>query len=420
MFVDVADIFVKGGDGGNGAVAFHREKYVAAGGPDGGDGGKGGNVILEVDKNLATLMDFRYKKKYSAQNGSDGSGARMRGKDGADLIIKVPDGTVVKDKESGRVICDLSGDVTSFVAARGGKGGWGNTRFATATRQTPNFAKSGRKGQAREITLELKLIADVGLVGFPNVGKSTILAAVSDARPKIGNYHFTTLTPNLGVVNVFDGQMVMADIPGIIEGANTGIGLGHEFLRHIERTRLLIHVVDVSGSEGRNPIDDFNIINDEISRYSDILKDKKQIVAANKTDIGGEYLEEFTKYVEGLGLEVFPISAAARIGTDELVRHAYSMLSDIPVPVFEAEAPAEPEPIEIDTSFDVTVQDGVYTVSGESVELLVNSTNFNDTESLAYFQRMLRKSGIIARLEEMGINDGDTVSIDEIEFDYYR
>jgi len=420
MFVDIATIFVKGGDGGNGAVAFHREKYVAAGGPDGGDGGKGGSVILTVDTNLSTLMDFRYKKKYAAGNGSDGTGGKMRGRDGADLIIKVPNGTIVKDAESGRVICDLSGTTTSFVAAHGGKGGWGNTRFATATRQTPNFAKSGRKGQAREIILELRLIADVGLIGFPNVGKSTLLSVVSDAKPKIGNYHFTTLNPNLGVVNVFDGQMVMADIPGIIEGANEGIGLGHEFLRHVERTRLLIHVVDVSGCEGRNPIDDFKLINEELKKYSTQLADKKQIVAANKADVSDQYIEQFSEYIKSLGLELFVISAATRNGTDELIKHAYTLLQDIPIPVFEAEAPEQSEPVQIDTSFEIELDDDVYVISGESVELLVNSTNFDDVESLSYFQRMLRKSGIIAKLEEMGITDGDTVRIDDVEFDYYR
>ncbi len=420
MFVDEAKIFVKGGDGGNGAVAFHREKYVAAGGPDGGDGGCGGSVVLTVDTNMSTLMDFRYKKKYVAGNGMDGTGGRMKGKDGVDLIINVPDGTVVKDAESGRVICDLSGDTSSFTIARGGKGGWGNARFATATRQTPNFAKAGRKGQIREIILELKLIADVGLVGFPNVGKSTLLSVVSDAKPKIGNYHFTTLNPNLGVVNVFDGQMVMADIPGIIEGANEGVGLGHDFLRHIERTRLLMHIVDISGCEGRNPIDDFNLINNELKKYSEKLSDKLQIVVANKIDVTDMYLEEFKKYIESLGLELFVISAYAKKGTDELVKRAYTLLQDIPVPVFEAEAAPEPEQVTIDTSFEIEVDDDVYIVTGESIELLVNSTNFEDTESVSYFQRMLRKSGIIARLEEMGINDGDTVRINDLEFDYYR
>lgn len=420
MFVDEAQIFVKGGDGGNGAVAFHREKYVAAGGPNGGDGGNGGSVIITIDTNMSTLMDFRYKKKYVADNGNDGSGARMKGKDGEDLIIKVPDGTIVKDTETNRIICDLSGDNSSFIVAHGGKGGWGNARFATPTRQTPNFAKAGRKGQVREITLELKLIADVGLVGFPNVGKSTLLSVVSDAKPKIGNYHFTTLNPNLGVVNVFDGQMVIADIPGIIEGANEGVGLGHDFLRHIERTRLLIHMVDVSGCEGRNPIDDFKLINSELQKYSDKLYDKVQIVAANKIDVNDSYLEEFKTYIESLGLEFFAISAATRKGTDALIKRAYTILQDIPVPVFEVEAEPILEPVTIDTSFEIELDDDVYVVSGESVELLLKSTNFDDTESVSYFQRMLRKSGIIAKLEEMGITDGDTVRIVDLEFDYYR
>jgi len=419
MFVDVAKIMVKAGNGGNGAVAFHREKYVNAGGPDGGDGGRGGDVVIVVDTNLATLMDFRYKKKYSAQNGADGGGSNMSGRGGEDLIIRVPKGTLIKDALSEKIIADLSGDDDKFIAARGGRGGWGNAHFATPTRQAPNFAKSGTIGQSREIVLELKLIADVGLIGFPNVGKSTILSIVSDARPKIANYHFTTLVPNLGVTMVGDGSMVLADIPGIIEGASCGVGLGHEFLRHIERTRLLIHVVDVSGCEGRSPIEDFDLINEELEKYSAKLAKKQQIIAANKTDISREHLDEFTSVMEQRGYKVFEISAATNTGLTELMNYSYNILQTIPVEEFEIEE-IEDASVAVDQTFTVTVEDDLYIVAGEGVELLVNSTNFNDVDSLSYFQRVLRKKGVIDELEKAGIKEGDTVQIDEIEFDYYR
>lgn len=420
MFVDIANITVKGGHGGNGAVAFHREKYVAAGGPDGGDGGRGGSVILKVDTNLATLMDFRYKKKYVAENGKDGSGLRMKGKSGENLVILVPLGTLVKDAATNRIIADLNSVDSEFVAAKGGNGGWGNAHFSTATRQTPNFAKSGKPGQEREIVLELKLIADIGLLGFPNVGKSTLLSVVSDARPKIANYHFTTLIPNLGVVKMFDNNIIMADIPGIIEGANEGVGLGHEFLRHIERTKLLIHVVDVSGCEGRNPIEDFDLINSELEKYSSVLAQKTQIIAANKTDVSTEMLQEFTEAMENRGFKVFPISAATNQGVRELLQYAYEKLQDIPEPVFEIE---EIEAIveELSDDFEVFVDDeGVYNVVGEQAEYIVNSTNFDDFESLNYFQRVLRKKGIIDLLEAEGIKDGDIVRMADVEFEYYR
>lgn len=420
MFVDIAEITVKAGNGGNGAVAFHREKYVAAGGPDGGDGGRGGNVVCVVDTNLSTLMDFRYKKVYSAHNGEDGRGSKMNGKNADDLIIKVPKGTIIKDSASGKIIADLSESDSRFVVAKGGNGGWGNAHFATPTRQTPNYAKSGRKGQERVITLELKLIADVGLLGFPNVGKSTILSMVSDARPKIANYHFTTLVPNLGVAKIGDGSMVLADIPGIIEGASEGTGLGHQFLRHIERTRLLIHVVDVSGCEGRNPTDDFHLINSELLKYSPVLAEKTQIIAANKTDISKENLENFTEEMEKEGYKVFPISAATGEGIKELMYYAYNMLDEIPVYEFEIEE-IEDNDGTLDESFTVELMpDGVYEVRGEGVELLVNSTNFDDVDSLNFFQRMLRRKGIIDELEKMGINDGNTVRIDDVEFEFYR
>lgn len=420
MFVDVANITVKGGHGGNGAVAFHREKYVAAGGPDGGDGGRGGSVVLKVDTNLATLMDFRYKKKYVAENGRDGTGLRMRGKSGNDLVIFVPPGTLVKDAATGKIIADLNAADSEFVAAKGGNGGWGNAHFSTATRQTPNFAKSGKPGQEREIVLELKLIADIGLLGFPNVGKSTFLSVVSDARPKIANYHFTTLIPNLGVVKMFEKNIIIADIPGIIEGANEGVGLGHEFLRHVERTKLLIHVVDVSGCEGRDPVEDFELINSELEKYSAALALKPQIIAANKTDITSENLADFTRTMEDRGYKVFPISAATRSGVDELLKYAYECLQNIPDTEFEIEEILASEP-EVSDEFEVFVDDdGVYNVFGEQAEYIVNSTNFDDYESLNFFQRVLRKKGIIDLLEDAGIRDGDTVRMADAEFDYYR
>lgn len=420
MFVDIANITVKGGHGGNGAVAFHREKYVAAGGPDGGDGGRGGSVILKVDTNLATLMDFRYKKKYIAQNGKDGSGLKMKGKSGDDLVIFVPLGTLVKDAATNKIIADLNNVDSEFVAAKGGNGGWGNAHFSTATRQTPNFAKSGKPGQERQIILELKLIADIGLLGFPNVGKSTLLSVVSDARPKIANYHFTTLIPNLGVVKMFDNNIIMADIPGIIEGANEGVGLGHEFLRHIERTKLLIHVVDISGCEGRNPVEDFDLINGELEKYSKILAEKPQIIAANKIDISDENLEVFTKTMENRGFKVFPISAAANKGISELLKYAYDKLQEIPVPEFEIEE-VEADVEELSDNYEVFVDDdGVFNVVGEQAEYIVNSTNFEDFESLNYFQRVLRKKGIIDLLEAEGIRDGDIVRMADAEFEYYK
>lgn len=419
MFIDVAHITVVAGNGGNGCVSFRREKYVPAGGPDGGDGGDGGNVVLVADKSLATLMDLRYKKKYKAQNGEDGKGKKMFGQKGEDLIIKLPVGTLVKVSGTENIIADLSEDGACFIAAKGGRGGWGNARFATATRQTPNFAKSGTRGQTRDITLELKLIADVGLLGFPNVGKSTLLSVVSNARPKIADYHFTTLVPNLGVVNVGGASFIMADIPGIIEGASEGVGLGHDFLRHIERTRLLIHVVDVSGCEGRNPIEDFDAINAELEKYSPVLAQKPQIIAANKTDISQELLSQFTEEMERRGYKVFPVSAATRRGVDDLLNYAYNRLMEIPVPKFEVvEDEAEPEISK--TDFTVTVEDGVYYVEGECVYNLVNSTNFNDHESLAYFQRTLRRLGIIDELEKQEISDGDLVNLYDVEFEYYK
>lgn len=424
MFTDKAKVYIKAGNGGNGAIAFHREKYIAAGGPDGGDGGKGGNVIMRAEPGLSTLMDFKYKRKYLAENGGDGSGKRCTGKRGADIILNVPQGTVVRDFESGRIIADVSELGRDYVLARGGNGGWGNAHFATATRQTPNFAKNGQKGAEREITLELKLLADVGLVGFPNVGKSTLLSKTTKADPKIANYHFTTLSPNLGVVELGEHMsFVLADIPGIIEGASEGVGLGHEFLRHIERTRLLIHVVDVSAIEGRNPIEDFDVINEELAKYNPALAELPQIVAANKTDIiqDEELYSSFLEEMKKRGKSVFEISAATGKGVWELMKKSYTELSKLPpIQVFEPEMDIE-EDAYIDTTdkgYEITKQDGIYVISGSWIEAVGGSVNFSDEESLQFFQRALRNRGVIDALLEEGIKEGDTVQIGDLQFDF--
>lgn len=420
MFVDVAKILIEAGNGGNGLVSFHREKYVAAGGPDGGDGGSGGSVIFQADDNLATLMDFRYKKKYKAENGGDGKAGRGFGKKGEDIIIRVPCGTLVRNVKTGGVIADLTDNGQQFVAARGGNGGFGNVHFATPTRQVPRFAKPGQKGEALEVQLELKLLADVGLIGFPNVGKSTLLSKVSDARPKIANYHFTTLEPNLGVVRMGpEESFVIADIPGLIEGAHQGVGLGHEFLKHVERTRLLIHVVDVSGVEGRNPVEDFDAINEELVKYSGRLGETRQLVAANKTDLqlNPELEHVFAEEMERRGYEVFRLSAATGQGIKELIQRAYQELQSIPkMPLCEIEEivnqPEEEEDFRI-------VRDGdLFIVEGSYIEYLINSINFEDNESLQYFQNTLKRKGIVEALEEAGIQEGDTVRMYELEFDF--
>lgn len=420
MFVDVAKVFIKAGKGGDGAVSFHREKYIAAGGPDGGDGGKGGNVMFQVDDNLATLLDFRMKRKYIAPNGDNGTGKRSSGKDGTNILIKVPRGTLIKDAETGALIADMSGD-EPFVAAKGGRGGWGNARFATPTRQAPRFAKPGQAGEERTITLELKLIADVGLIGFPNVGKSTLLSVVSKARPKIANYHFTTLTPNLGVVYVDEGQsFVAADIPGIIEGAADGAGLGHDFLRHIERCRLLLHLVDISGSEGRDPVEDFDTINSELKNYSAELAKRPQIVVANKTDIlvEGDNLQRLRQRAEELGWLFFEISAAAQQGLQELIYAVWGELKKLPpVVIYEADYVA-PSTFTTEEDIIITVEDGVYYVTGQHIERIFGSVNLTDYESRMYFERTLRKSGLFAMLEERGIQEHDTVNVCGLEFEY--
>ena len=421
MFVDIAKIKIKAGNGGNGAVTFRREKYVAAGGPDGGDGGRGGNIVFRVDDNLSTLADFRYKRKYVAPNGENGSGGRKNGRGGEDLIIKVPRGTIIKEVESGAVMADMS-DMDEFIAAKGGKGGWGNPHFATPTRQVPRFAKSGIPGEEWEVTLELKLLADVGLLGFPNVGKSTLVSVVSQAKPIIANYHFTTLTPVLGVVSLGEGSsFVMADIPGLIEGAGDGVGLGHEFLRHVDRCRLLVHIVDAAGSEGRDPIEDFEIINKELEKFDPELAKRPQIVAANKIDLASdEQLENLRNYFEGKGYEFHTICAPITEGTSELISAVWNKLQTLPpIKKYEAEAiPLEMFEKQNDKGFTIHVEDDVYFVEAPWLLKILQRTDLDDYESLQYFQRILISSGIIDALRERGICEGDTVSIYDLEFDF--
>ena len=423
MFVDVAKIRIKAGRGGDGHIGFHREKYVASGGPDGGDGGKGGDIVFVVDNHMATLLDFRYKRKYVAADGEPGGTKRCFGKDGADTVIKVPRGTLIKDGETGALIHDMSDD-KPFIAARGGKGGWGNAHFATPTRQAPRFAKPGMEGDERFILLELKLIADVGLIGFPNVGKSTLLSMISAARPKIANYHFTTLAPNLWVVFVSEGSsFVCADIPGIIEGAAEGAGLGHDFLRHIERCRLLVHLVDVSGSEGRDPVEDLDTINSELHRYSEALAQRPQIIVANKCDIldpDSDNLARLQARADQLGCPLFRLSAAANQGVKELVYHVWTQLEKLPpVEVFEPEMSLdEPAPVE-ERDIQITRgDDAVFYVTGAWVEKIVGSVNFDEYESRMYFERTLRKAGVFDMLEARGIKEKDTVDVLGIQFEY--
>lgn len=425
MFVDQAKIYIKAGDGGDGAVSFHREKYVAAGGPDGSDGGKGGDIVFVVDDNISNLIDFRYKRKYVAEKGQNGGAKNCSGRNAPDLVVKVPRGTVVKEIKSGRILADLSTDEPAVIA-HGGKGGRGNAHFATSTRQIPKFAKPGFRGDEYEVMLELKLIADVGLVGFPNVGKSTLISVVSAAKPKIANYHFTTLTPVLGVVKIEEGKsFVMADIPGLIEGASEGVGLGHEFLRHVERCRLIVHVIDVSGSEGRDPIEDFKAINHELENFSMELAEAPQIVAANKSDMATpEQVERLRNYVEDQGLLFYEISAATTKGTKELMYGVWERLSVLPpVKQFEAQPLTQEElddKLISKKDFRVTVEDGVYFVEADWLLDILRTANMDDYSSLQYFQNVLRTSGIIDKLEEMGIEEGDTVSIFDFEFEYLR
>ncbi len=423
MFVDKAKIKIKAGDGGDGAVSFHREKYVAAGGPDGGDGGRGGDVVFQVDDNFSTLIDFRYKRKYVAERGQNGSARNCTGKSAPPLIIKVPRGTLVRDANTGRIMADMSTDEPKILA-KGGMGGKGNANFATPTRQIPKFAKPGYMGEEFEVTLELKLLADVGLVGFPNVGKSTLISVVSAAKPKIANYHFTTLTPVLGVVKANEEKsFVMADIPGLIEGAGDGVGLGHEFLRHVERCRLIVHVVDVSGIEGRDPEEDFRIINQELAKFDEELAKRPQIVAANKSDMASEeHIDSFRRFIEEQGLSFFCISAATTQGTSELIKKIAEVLDTLP-PIKEY----EPEPIpqaELDDMagagkhFEISEEDGIYYVEAPWIQPIMRTIDPDDYSSLQYFQRVLINSGIIAELEKMGIQEGDTVNLEGFEFDF--
>ena len=421
MFIDIAKIKVKAGDGGDGAVAFHREKYVASGGPDGGDGGRGGSVVFQVDDNLSTLADFRYKRKYVAQRGENGRGNRCAGKSAPDLVVKVPRGTLVKDAQSGRLIADLSDDQPKVIA-KGGRGGWGNTHFATPTRQTPRFAKPGTPGEELEVQLELKLLADVGLVGFPNVGKSTLVSVVSEAKPNIANYHFTTLSPVLGVVRLEAGRsFVMADIPGLIEGAWQGVGLGHQFLRHVERCRLLVHVVDVAGSEGRDPKEDFRVINEELQKFNPELSQRPMLVAGNKCDLAtDQQVADFQAFVEAQGYQFFPIMAPIRHGVDELLNAISAALAKLPpIRQFAPEAPAL-APVETlqRGQVEVTQQDGVYFVKAPWLLKIMNTIDFDETESLQYFQRVLIQTGVIDALRDAGCQEGDTVDLYDLEFDF--
>lgn len=425
MFVDYAKIIIKSGDGGNGAATFRREKYVAAGGPDGGDGGKGGDIYFKVDPNANTLIDFRFTKRFKAENGQNGSGNRCFGKSGEDLYVDVPKGTVVKDSETGKVIADLSEDGQVELILKGGRGGKGNTHFATSTRQAPHFAIDGEKGKEKEIILELKLLADVGLVGFPNVGKSTLISKVSAARPKIADYHFTTIDPNLGVVKTKSGDsFVMADIPGIIEGASEGIGLGTQFLRHIERTRLLLHVIDVAGTEGRNPVDDFEKVNSELQKYSEKLSNRKQIIVANKVDSLQDETEfiELEKKAKELGLEIYKISAVTGEGVNELMDYVGKLVKTLPKEeIVEAEDRVVYTLEDEEDQFTVySPVQGEFIVEGPAVERLMGRVNIGDNESMAYLQKMIKKLGIEAELKNKGVCEGDTVKILEWEFEWYE
>ena len=424
MFTDYTKIIIKSGNGGDGAITFRREKYVAAGGPDGGDGGRGGNIYFRVDPNANTLIDFRFTKKFKAQNGENGSGSNRYGKAGEDLYIDVPIGTIIKDAETGKVVADLSKEGQEELVLKGGRGGKGNSHFATATRQVPRFAQAGEEGEEKEVILELKLLADVGLLGFPNVGKSTFLSRVTDAKPKIANYHFTTIEPNLGVVKTASGDsFVIADIPGIIEGASEGVGLGIQFLRHIERTRLLLHVIDVSGSEGRNPLKDFYTINEELKKYSEKLSTRKQIIVANKSDIMSdeELYKELEKEAKKQNIEIYKISAATKQGINELLERVEQVLKELP-----KENLIEIEENKVYTlenegkGFEVEKQDKKYVVTGKTAERIIGRINIDDNESMYYFQKMMESTGINAELKRKGVREGDIVQIGELEFEWYE
>lgn len=423
MFVDYTKIIIKSGDGGNGAITFRREKYIPSGGPDGGDGGKGGDIYFEVDPDSNTLIDFRYHKKYKAQNGENGSGSNCTGKSGEDLIIKVPIGTVVKEASTGKVIADLSEQGQKELILPGGRGGKGNSHFATSTRQAPHFSQSGEKGIEVEVILELKLLADVGLIGYPNVGKSTILSVVTAATPKIADYHFTTINPNLGVVKTdYGDSFVLADIPGIIEGASEGVGLGIQFLRHIERTRLLLHVIDVSGSEGRNPVDDFYKINEELGKYSKQLSKRKQIIVANKIDAmqDSSLYQTLENLAKEKGLEIFKISAVTGQGLKELFQRVSEVLKTLPKEELEGSSEKVIYTLKEDREeFSVQVVDGEYIVTGPAIDRLMSRVNIEDNESLSYFQKVLEQIGVNAKLKQMNVKEGDTIKLNDWEFEWY-
>lgn len=423
MYTDYTKIFVKSGNGGNGAISFRREKYVAAGGPDGGDGGKGGDVYFITDKDSNTLINFRYNKKFKAENGQNGSGARCNGKQGQDLYIKVPIGTVVKDAETGEIVADLSEENSKELVLPGGRGGKGNTHFATSTRQAPRFAQSGEKGIEKELILELKSLADVGLVGFPNAGKSTFLSVVTDAKPKIADYPFTTLNPNLGVVKTDDeNSFVIADIPGLIEGASDGIGLGIQFLRHIERTRLILHLIDVSGFQGRNPVDDFYSINNELKNYSEKLTKKKQIIVATKLDVAQDdtLYKELEKVAKKEGLEIFKISSITKQGLKELLVRVEELLKEIPKEnLIELNQRKVYKLNEDKNEFQIVREEDMYVVIGPAVEKLMSRVNLEDTESMYYFQRKLDELGVNEALKEAGVKEGDTVKVVDWELEWY-
>lgn len=424
MFVDNVKIYVKAGNGGNGCISFHREKYVAKGGPDGGDGGNGGNIVLKIEPSDNTLLRYKYKRKFIADNGKDGMTGKFHGARGQDLILQVPLGTVVRDAESGKIIKDMSDpDDDTFILAKGGKGGWGNRHFATPTRQVPRFAKCGITGEEREVVLELKMIADVGLVGLPNVGKSSILSIISEAKPKIANYHFTTLSPNIGVVRISEGLgFTVADIPGLIEGASEGAGLGHDFLRHVDRCRMILHVVDISCFEGRNPVEDIQLINNELEKYSPELASRPQIIIANKCDSLDEELfskENFENYIKSQGWDLIYVSAITGENIDDLVNKAAEKLRELP-PIIKYEADYVPEEYSAESVRETIIKNvnGTYYIEGDWLYKVMGSINFDDRESLMYFQRVLKNSGVIQMLEEKGCKDGDTVNIYDFEFDF--
>ena len=421
MFTDYVKIYAKAGNGGNGAISFRREKYVAAGGPDGGDGGRGGSVYFEVDPDSNTLIDFRYRKKFKAESGKNGEGGHRFGKSGEDLYIKVPIGTIVRDANTKEILADLSEPGQKALILKGGRGGKGNAHFATSTRQAPRFAQDGENGEERELILELKLLADVGLIGFPNVGKSTFLSMTTSATPKIADYHFTTLQPNLGVVKTdYGDSFVIADIPGIIEGASEGTGLGLQFLRHIERTRLLLHVIDVSGSEGRNPVEDFYTINNELKNYSEKLSKRKQIIVANKIDIMQDesLYKELEKVAKENNMEIFKISAATNTGVSELIKHVAEVLKTLPKENLVEIKNRKVYTLKDDDEYTIEKEDGMFVIKGEAVERVMRRVNIADNESLYYFQRSLDELGVNQKLKEMGIKDGDIVKICDYELEW--